>query len=172
MRVVIATGSRHGSTRDIGDRLAEVLASMDIEAVSCDVTEVESLDGVDAVVLGSAVYMGQWTKEAQVFVDHFRAELLVMPTWVFSSGPVGDPPQPDGEPAAHTRVREVVEPEDDRVFPGVLDRDALGLGEKLIVKMIGAPDGDFRPWDDIDAFAREIGDALLARQTGEGRPEE
>src|SRR5690606_3146505 len=58
------------------------------------------------------------------------------------------------------------------VFPGVVDRDALGLGERLIVKMIGAPDGDFGPWDGIDAFAREIGDAPLARQTGEGRPAE
>jgi menaquinone-dependent protoporphyrinogen oxidase len=172
MRVVIATGSRHGSTRDIGDRLAGVLTSMGIDAESCDVAEVKSLEGVDAVVLGSAVYMGQWTKEAQVFVDHFRAELLVMPTWVFSSGPVGDPPQPDGEPAAHSRVREAVEAEDDRVFPGALDRDALGLGEKLIVKMIGAPDGDFRPWDEIDAYAREIGQTLMTHHAGQERPEE
>jgi len=141
---------------------------MDIEARSCDVSEVESLDGIDAVVLGSAVYMGQWTKEAQVFVDLFRAELLVMPTWIFSSGPVGEPPVPEDEPTAHSRIREVVEPEDDRVFPGVLDREKLGLGEKLIVKMIGAPDGDYRPWDEIDEFAREIGDALVNGEVGQG----
>jgi menaquinone-dependent protoporphyrinogen oxidase len=161
MKVVIATGSRHGSTRDIGDRLAETLTGMGIDAVSCDVSEVMSLEDVDAVVIGSAVYMGQWTAEARDFVDRFRGEFLVTPTWIFSSGPIGDPPMPEGEPPAHIQMREKVEAEDDRVFPGALDRDNLGLGEKLIVKVIGAKEGDFRPWDEIDEFAREIGHALI-----------
>jgi menaquinone-dependent protoporphyrinogen oxidase len=166
MQVVIATGSRHGSTHDIGDRLAATLKKMGIEAISCDVSEVQSLEEADAVVLGSAVYLGQWTKEAQEFVERFRAELLVMPTWVFSSGPVGEPPKPDADPPAHVNVRDAVEAEDDRVFPGALNRDHLGLGEKLIVKVIGVEDGDFRPWDEIEEFAREIGEALL-----QGKPE-
>lgn len=165
MQVLIATGTRHGSTREIGERLAEKLSAMDVNVQSCDVSEVQSLEDVDAVVLGSAVYMGQWTKEAREFVDRFRAELLVIPTWIFSSGPIGDPPTPQNEPQEHAKVREQVDAEDDRVFPGVLDRSALGLGEKLIVKVIGVEDGDYRPWDEIDAFAEEVGRALNGRQS-------
>jgi menaquinone-dependent protoporphyrinogen oxidase len=172
MHVLIATGSRHGSTRDIGDHLAKTLKGMGIDATSCDVAEVESLEHVDAVVIGSAVYMGQWTKEAQTFVDHFRAELLVLPTWVFSSGPVGEPPQPEGEPPSHLKVRETVEAEDDRVFPGALDRSQLGLGERLMVKVIGVEDGDYRPWDEIEEFAREIGRTLSERHAGVEHPAE
>jgi menaquinone-dependent protoporphyrinogen oxidase len=165
MKVVIATGSRHGSTRDIGDRLAETLVRMGIDATSCDVSDVTSLEDVDGVVIGSAVYLGQWTSEARDFVDRFRGELLVIPTWVFSSGPIGDPPVPEGAPPAHVKVSESVEAEDDRVFPGALDPDNLGLGEKLIVKVVGAKEGDFRPWDEIDEFAREIGHALTDEGT-------
>jgi menaquinone-dependent protoporphyrinogen oxidase len=164
MHVVIATGSRHGSTRDIGDHLAETLVEMGLDAESCDVSDVTSLEDVDAVVIGSALYMGQWTPEARDFVDRFRAELLVMPTWVFSSGPIGDPPRPEGDPPSHVKVRDAVEAEDDRVFPGALDPDSLGLGEKLIVKVIGAREGDFRPWDEIEEFAREIGQALTGQE--------
>lgn len=172
MQVLIATGSRHGSTRDIGDHLAKTLNQTGIDAVSCDVSEVESLEDVDAVVIGSAIYLGQWTREAQEFVERFRPELLVTPTWIFSSGPVGDPPVPDGEPPSHVKMRETVEAEDDRVFAGALDRDTLGLGEKLIVKVIGVDDGDYRPWEEIEEFAREIGQALKQSEAGQAESAE
>ena len=40
------------------------------------VEEVTSLDGYDAVVLGSSVYAGHWLRRARVFVDTFEAELV------------------------------------------------------------------------------------------------
>jgi len=41
-----------------------------------------------------------------------------------------------------------------------MDMKKLGLAEKLIIKAIKAPAGDFRDWDAITSWAAAIADAL------------
>jgi menaquinone-dependent protoporphyrinogen oxidase len=48
------------------------------------------------------------------------------------------------------------------VFAGKLARKQLGFGEKAIVLAFRAPDGDFRDWTQIKAWASGIADALQA----------
>jgi menaquinone-dependent protoporphyrinogen oxidase len=43
-----------------------------------------------------------------------------------------------------------------RTFPGKLDPAVLGTGERMVVKMVGAPSGDFRDWDAIGAWGARI----------------
>jgi menaquinone-dependent protoporphyrinogen oxidase len=47
-----------------------------------------------------------------------------------------------------------------------VDTAILGLGERVILKAVRAPDGDFRPWDDVREWARGI----AAELTGGGTP--
>jgi menaquinone-dependent protoporphyrinogen oxidase len=47
-----------------------------------------------------------------------------------------------------------------RTFVGKLDKSNLGLGERLVVKMVGVQEGDFRDWEAIRDWAREIVIAL------------
>jgi menaquinone-dependent protoporphyrinogen oxidase len=47
-----------------------------------------------------------------------------------------------------------------RVFVGKLNPGDLGFGERLMAKVVKAPEGDFRDWDAIRAWAREIAAAL------------
>ena len=47
-----------------------------------------------------------------------------------------------------------------RLFGGRLDRRRLGLGEKAMVRMVGAADDDHRPWGEIGAWAEEIASTL------------
>jgi menaquinone-dependent protoporphyrinogen oxidase len=37
-----------------------------------------------------------------------------------------------------------------------VDKSRLGLGEKVILAAVRAPEGDYRPWDEIRAWAGEI----------------
>jgi len=55
---------------------------------------------------------------------------------------------------ATTHAREL------RLFAGKVDKAALGLGERVILKAVRAPEGDFRPWDDVRAWACEIAATL------------
>lgn len=54
----------------------------------------------------------------------------------------------------------MLKPNDHRVFFGALDKAKLGFGERMIVKAVKAPDGDFRDWDAIKGWADEIDRAL------------
>lgn len=49
-----------------------------------------------------------------------------------------------------------------RVFAGKLDKATLTLRERAIVAALRAPEGDFRDWRAIDAFAGEIAEHLDA----------
>jgi menaquinone-dependent protoporphyrinogen oxidase len=89
--VLVTFASKHGSTAEIADAVAETLCECDLQVDCVEACDVESLDGYDAVVLGSAVYMRRWRREARKFLHRFASELEQRPFWVFSSGPVGDP---------------------------------------------------------------------------------
>jgi menaquinone-dependent protoporphyrinogen oxidase len=165
MTVLVTAAGKHGATVEIAERVAEVLADRGLEVDLREPREVESVTGYDAVVLGSAVYVGRWVEDARAFVSRHGGELAARPTWLFSSGPIGDPPKPAGEKAVDVReVVEAVRPREHKVLAGRIDRGALSLAERVVVKAVGAAPGDYRDWAEIDAWAGTIAAEVAAAQ--------
>lgn len=163
MTVLVASASRHGATTEIAATIGRVLREHGVAAEVAKVEDVESLDPYDAVVLGSAVYAGQWLESARSFVDRHADELAARPTWLFSSGPVGDPPKPAPDEAVKIdRILVETSPEEHRVFGGKIDRKDLGLAERAIMRAVRAREGDFRDWRAIRGFAEKIAQAVNA----------
>jgi menaquinone-dependent protoporphyrinogen oxidase len=162
MKVLISAGSKHGATAEIAAAIANTLTAAGHEAVAIAPERVTSVAEYDAVVLGSGVYAGRWIGSVKQLVERESAALKGRPVWLFSSGPVGTPPKPDEEPADVAPIRAATGARDHRIFAGLVDRGRLGLGEKAILAMVKAPEGDFRPWDDIRAWAGEIAATLTA----------
>lgn len=50
-------------------------------------------------------------------------------------------------------VHALVNPANEGLFAGVIDPSKVSLIDKLAIKVIKAPIGDFRKWDQIDAWA-------------------
>ncbi len=162
MRVAIVVASRHGSTAEIGQAIAERLEH---RGLTVSVTEPTAADihDADAVIIGSAVYAGSWVKDARTFVDDHAEVLTTVPVWLFSSGPLDDA---EGNAVAIAKVRDLTDRTHaigHHVFAGRLDRSELGLAERLVAKMVNAPDGDFRDWADIAKWADQIADTLTAQ---------
>lgn len=157
MRILVTAASKHGSTDEMAAAIGRALADAGLE---CDVRPMHELAGVagwNAVVLGSAVYMGRWLPEATEFVERHLVELGARPVWLFSSGPVGGPdPKPEGDPQGIGELVATVGARGHRTFAGRLNREQLGMGERLIVAAVRAPDGDFRDWEALSVWAREI----------------
>src|SRR5438552_17344033 len=99
MKVLVAYASKNGSTEEIAQAIAEQLRSHGLEADCREAGEVRDLNPYGAVVLGSAVYAKRWRPSARRFLRRHGPALSVMPWWVFSSGPVGEP-KPDDEAQA------------------------------------------------------------------------
>lgn len=160
MKVLVTVGSKHGASDEIGAALRTALGEAGLEADQVAPEQVRSLDGYDAVVLGSGVYAGRWVDAARKFVDGHLEELRARPVWIFSSGPLGEPPKPDDEPPDGRAVAERIGAREHRVFAGSLDRAKLGFGERAIIGIVKAPYGDFRSWPAIAAWGAGIARSL------------
>ena len=157
MRVLVAYASKHGGTRGIATRIAETLDGAGLQTQLVDLTVTDTAVDFDAAVIGSAVYIGRWMKEAIEFVMQHDAVLRARPLWLFSSGPVGRPaddPKDVARLSAHLPVR------DHHMFDGIIDAAALSLPERLVMKALKVPAGDYRDWDAIDGWAQSIVAAL------------
>ena len=160
MKVLVTAASKYESTKEIGEAIAGALRDRGLEVDVLPPPDVASVRAYDAVVLGSAVYAGHWMKEARELATREGSELATRPVWLFSSGPIGDPPKPDGDPADITPVVQLTKAREHRVFAGRLERKRLNFGEKAMVTALRAKDGDFRDWSAIEAWGNSIADAL------------
>jgi menaquinone-dependent protoporphyrinogen oxidase len=171
MTVLVAYASKHGSTEGIAQAIADRLRELGEPVELGSVDEIRGIEGFRAVVLGSAVYAGSWMKEAVEFVHRSAEALAERPVWLFSSGPLGTEIEDEEEqPRQLAEIRGIVGPIDHRVFFGALDRDKLGFGERMLVKAVKAPEGDFRDWDAIRAWADEIARHLGVGPDSRGSP--
>lgn len=67
-RVLVTFASKMGSTQEIAEAIGARLAEHGYLTDVRPVETVDSIDGYDAVLLGSAVYAGRWRPEATRFV--------------------------------------------------------------------------------------------------------
>jgi menaquinone-dependent protoporphyrinogen oxidase len=167
MKVLVSVASRHGSTMQIAECIREELEATDVRAHLMDPQDVDDLAGYDAVILGSAVYAGRWMAPARKLAERLQSELRQLPVWLFSSGPIGDPAKPAEPPVDGVDLAQRLQARDHQVFEGRLERDRLGFVGRAAVKVILAPDGDYRQWLAIGAWARQISRAL---QSGSASP--
>jgi menaquinone-dependent protoporphyrinogen oxidase len=164
-KVLVAYASKYGATAQIAEKIALRLSSDCLSAVAQDVNDVSSLSEYTGIILGSGVYMGMWMKEAAEFLKTHESDLSKMPVWLFSDGPTGtgDPTElmkgwrfPEDLKSVANRIK----PKDIIFFHGVIEMSKLKFAEKLIVKALKAPIGDFRDWDMINAWADGIAKEL------------
>jgi len=154
MRVLVTHASRHGSTAEVADRIARALIAGGVQANAQPVNHVGDIAGYDGVVIGSSVYFGRWTRDAVAFVERNRTGLAGCHVWLFSVGPLGDQPRTD--PADVAEFAMSLNAVGHHLFTGALDLHRLSFPERVIVKGVKAPIGDFRDWDEIDASAATI----------------
>jgi menaquinone-dependent protoporphyrinogen oxidase len=164
-KVVVAYGTKYGATAEIAEKIGQVLRQEGLHADVLPADRVTDLSAYDAIVLGSAVYIGRWRKEAAKFLEANQAALAEKPVWLFSSGPTGE-----GDPAELTQgwklpgklqpIADRIGPRDTAVFHGASDPEKLNFLEKWMLKNVKAPVGDFRDWQAIVSWAEGIAKEL------------
>ena len=167
LRVLVTAASRHGATREIAQAIASRLAespagrAAGLTGIVLPIEQHADPGDFAAVVLGSAVYAGRWLEPARTYAAMRAGGLRDRPVWLFSSGPIGQPPFPSEEPHDVAPLMQLTGAREHRVFPGRLDKARLGFGERAMVTAMRAPLGDFRDWADIRAWADGIAAELV-----------
>jgi menaquinone-dependent protoporphyrinogen oxidase len=165
-QVAIAYASKAGSTAEVADFIGRRLAGRGLAVDVRRAGNVRSLDGYRTVLVGSAIRAGHWLSEASGFVESNRSALASRQAAFFTLCMTlsQDTPQKREQVAAYLKpVRAALEPQRMAFFAGKMEYRKLALGPRLIAKAMKVPEGDFRNWDAIGAWADQLAQELLAR---------
>jgi menaquinone-dependent protoporphyrinogen oxidase len=132
MRVLVTAATRYGATGESAHAIGEVFTERGWDAMVVPPDQVKAVDSFDVVVLGSAVYAGHWLKPASELVDRSGDALAARPVWLFSSGPIGDPPKPEEDPVDVAEILQATKAREHRVFAGTLVRKQLNFPDRAI----------------------------------------
>lgn len=168
-RVLIAYASMCGSTAEIAQETGRVLEEAGAEVHVCDVSDVTSLEGYTAVVLGTAIRLGKPVKSMRAFLRAHGREVAGLPAAVFSVGSTAKEKTPAAicEAArAVAPVVAVVHPVSIALFAGKVDPEQLALPWRALAERshVGSRlgEGDWRDWDAITSWARDLRVHLLS----------
>ena len=161
----MAYASKYGATKEIGEKIGQVLKDAGFAADVLPADKVADLAPYGAVVLGSAVYIGGWRKQAAGFLKANEKALAEKMVWLFSSGPTGkgDPVELVKGwrfPKALQHIADRVKPRDIVLFQGAAFPEKLNPISRWMMKKVKAPLGDFRDWNAITVWAAAIADKL------------
>jgi menaquinone-dependent protoporphyrinogen oxidase len=77
--------------------------------------------------------------------------------WLFSVGPLGTQIQDaEQQPKEMAEFQRAMRPREQRIFFGAIDHHKLSFAERMMAKAVRAPNGDFRDWQAIEAWAASI----------------
>lgn len=163
--ILVAYATRYGSTQQVAEKVAATLREGGLGVDLRPMQQVHSLEGYDAVVLGSPIYIGRWHKDAHQFLSRHQAALTQRPVAIFALGPIGT--EENEMQGSRAQLNEelgkypwltaiAVE-----VFVGKYDPTKLHLRDRLIASLPASPlyqmpARDARDWTAIRAWARNL----------------
>ncbi|HEX6288134.1 MAG TPA: flavodoxin domain-containing protein [Herpetosiphonaceae bacterium] len=162
--ILIAYATRYGSTQEVAEVIAATLRQQGLVADLQPMGSVQTLDGYGAVVLGAALYMFHWPKDALRFLSRHRAALTERPVAVFALGPVHDPHDEQEWQASRAQLDQELArfpwltPIAVALFGGTFDPAKLRFPMNWLAGK--APASDARDWTAIRSWAHDLAAAL------------
>ena len=161
--ILVAYATKHGSTRAIADAVTAGLRERGLAADSLPAAQVDDVGTYSGVVIGGALYMGRWHRDAVDFVRRHSSALSLVPVAVFAMGPRTLAPaeveQSRAQLARALARTGALAPFAVAIFGGVIDP------KKLRFPLSRMPASDARDWDAIQRWIDE-----LAATFGYGKP--
>jgi menaquinone-dependent protoporphyrinogen oxidase len=87
--ILVTYATRYGSTQQVAEEVVSTLRERGLEVELTPARQVRTLEGVDAVVLGTPLYIGRWLKDARRFLERHQEALTGRPVAIFTLGPTG-----------------------------------------------------------------------------------
>ena len=167
-QILVAYGTRYGSTREVAETVAATLGEQGVDTDVKQAREVRSLDGYDAVVLGTPLYMGTLHKDIRALLEKNQVALEHTPFALFALGPIKADDGLDGSRAQLINALAklpVPTPASTAVFVGSYDPARLGFKDKLLTALPasplhGEPAHDDRDCGAIRSWARDVSGRL------------
>ncbi len=160
-RALVAYASKYGSTGGVADAIGKELCSKGVATDVLRIKNVTNLSSYQAVVLGSAIYRGEWMAEAVDFLKDNSDILRQIPVAYFLVCMTLARPTEKNRAEVLSYMDPIlkavpeIKPVGIGAFAGAMDYSNLSFIYKKILKSKGTPEGDYRDWNAIKAWARE-----------------
>jgi menaquinone-dependent protoporphyrinogen oxidase len=155
MKALVIYGSKRGGTAGLAAMIGGAFQDEGWTAEVRDARMDQPVTDADLVILGGALYMNRWHKDARDFARRHRSVLRTMPVWLFSSGPLDDSARP-GDLAPVSGVQAVaadLEAHGHMTFGGRLEHDAKGFIAHRMAKKLA---GDWRDPEHVAEWVYQI----------------
>jgi menaquinone-dependent protoporphyrinogen oxidase len=172
--VLIAYASKYGSTREVAQRIGDVFNEEGMAADVRDVKKVKKMDGYRAVILGGPILMNKLRPAVIKLAQKYRNFLQKVPVAYFSLGVTMKTDNLDSR-VQSTRYLDdlcrIREPVSLGLFAGKVDYSKVNplfrwAFQKDDSGMLN--EGDFRNWDVIEQWARNLAQLLPAGRNSTG----
>ena len=158
-RILVTYATRAGSTIEVAAAIGETLAARGFEVDVKSVKEKPSPNRYQAVLVGSAIRMGNWLPEAVEFVKDNQGMLNQMPVALFTIHMLnrGDDKESRANRQAYLKdVRPLLKPVEEVFFAGRFDLSRLSILDRMISKAVKAVDEDCRDWEKIHNWSQVV----------------
>lgn len=183
-KVLIAYGTRYGSTEEISQEIAKTLNEKGLEPELYNLGIGKSknwpqLDDFDGVIIGTSLKINAWKKQVKSFLDKNKTDFKNKILGVFTCGAyaIGEPSEAKEDIAKRLRENHELEAVIYDAFGGVLDFSedsklgkagrlalkaaALALQKEKGIEIDKSSCNDFRDWDKIRSFTESFAEKLL-----------
>ena len=156
--ILVAYATRYGSTEEVAEQVAATLRECGHAVDLKRAREVRTVEGYGAVVLGAALYIYRWHRDARRFLSRHRQALADRPVVVFALGPVQDEEE-QFQDARSQLDKQLAKfpwftPVAVEMFGGKFDPAKLPFP---LNRFAGSePASDIRDWEAIRAWANEL----------------
>lgn len=156
MKILIAYATVYGSTREVAEKVGQVLKSKGHDVDVASVAEVTDLSSYHAAVIGAPVMKFSFLPPAKKFVKRNAEILKTIPVAYFSLGFKMIDYTPEGRDWMMRKLKAVtshVPAVDIGLFGGKYVKPEKGLKMPF-------PEGDWRDWEKIEAWAEGLSHKL------------
>ena len=182
MKVLIAYDTKYGSTTDIAVYINSVLTNAGVETTMINISKdtITDVSSYDLCIIGSGIYFGKWTKNAQAFLKKFKTDLSKKPVALFVSCMTARYPD-QHEIAMKKYLQNIADqylcttPCSLGLFGGVINMKKYNVGTKLLVKAVTRDltnqgitldtPYDFRDWNVIRRWTNELLNKHIKKST-------
>jgi menaquinone-dependent protoporphyrinogen oxidase len=156
VKVLVAYATKYGSTREVAQKIGDVLSSKGMEVTVSNVSDVTGISSFDAAVIGAPVMKFRFLPPARKFVKNNKQALNRIPVAYFSLGFKMIDDTPEGREWMLKKLKAVtkhVTPVDVGLFGGKYVKPEKGFKMPF-------PEGDWRDWDKIATWAEGLAEKL------------
>lgn len=158
-RVLVAYATKAGSTAEIAAQIGEIIAQKNQAVDVLPISKVKDLSKYSAVVLGSAIRIGSVLPEMKSFIEKNQAALGQKRFSMFIACLTLNEDTEEKRATASAYldpIRAMVKPASEGLFAGAIIPSKSSILDRLMIKAIKSPVGDFRDWDEINAWAASL----------------